>query len=266
MWKNWKCQTVTLCQTPSPLEAWHTLWTAPNSSDHKLNSQVKITNLNRLIVKLTHPVYNTIIVGDFNLPRINWSTHEYPHDSLHDVMYDGFNSLGFIQFVHEASRVTRSVNNNNVLDLILCNNSIGVDIDMLDPPISNSDHAVIHFSVFFDSLTNDSPTPTDTNIKLACYDWSSADYTAINDALINIDWNLLFGFNFNAEDLWSEFKKIIWPIIILYVPTKYISHNSKYRVRHYTGASIPPLVVEATPPDPPPTPMAYVYMHYTYHT
>ena len=42
-------------------------------------------------------------------------------------MYDCFNSLGFIQFVHEASRVTRSVNN-NVLDLILCNNSIDVDI------------------------------------------------------------------------------------------------------------------------------------------
>ena len=74
------------------------------------------------------------------------------------------------------------MNNNNVLDLILCNNSIGVDIDMLDPPISNSDHAVIHFSVFSDSLTNDSPIPTYTNIKLACYDWSSADYTAINNA------------------------------------------------------------------------------------
>ena len=205
----------------------------PNSSDPKSESQIKITNLKHLIVKLTHPVYNTIIVGDFNLPRINWATHDYPHDGLHDVMYDCFNSLGFIQFVHDASRVTRSVNNNNVLDLILCNNCIGVDIDMLDPPISNSDHAIIKFSVFSDSVLNNSPSFIDTNIKLACYDWSSADYPAINDALSNIDWNSLFGFNFYAEDLWSEFKKIIWPIITLFVPSKFIPHNSKYRVRHY---------------------------------
>ena len=59
----------------------------PNSSDPKLTAQIKITNLKHLIVKLTHPLYNTIIVGDFNLPRINWATHEYLHDGLHDVMY-----------------------------------------------------------------------------------------------------------------------------------------------------------------------------------
>ena len=105
------------------------------------------TALANLIVNLTHPVYNTIIVGDFNLPKIDWCKNEFPYDGLHDVMYESLNSTGFVQFVHEASRITRT-GSTNILDLIFCNNPLGVNVDRLDSPISNSDHATILFSVF----------------------------------------------------------------------------------------------------------------------
>ena len=134
---------------------------------------VKTTNLKSLIDKLTHPLCNTIIVGDFNLPKINWSENVYPCDGLHDVMYDCFSSLGFIQFVNEPSRISCS-GNSNILDLIFCNNSTCVNIDMLDSPICNSDHATIHFSIFApttDSVTNS----VDNTIKLTQYNWSAAD-------------------------------------------------------------------------------------------
>ena len=99
--------------------------------------------------------------------------------------------------------------------------------------ISDSDHATILFSVFSDASINNNISVTDTNIKLTCYNWSAADYSAINDALNTVDWHSLFGFNYTADDLWSEFKKVFWPIIIMYTQTKLIPHSSKYRVRHY---------------------------------
>ena len=192
------------------------------------NNNFQTAALANLIVNLTHPVYNTIIVGDFNLPKIDWGKNEFPSD----VIYDSLNSSGFEQFVHEASRIT-SAGSTNILDLIFCNNPIGVNVDMLDSPISNSDHATILFSVFSDASTENNISVTDTNIKLTCYNWSAADYSAINDALNTVNWHSLFGFNYTADDLWSEFKKVIWPIIIMYTPTKLIPHSSKYRVRHY---------------------------------
>ena len=53
------------------------------------------------------------------------------------------------------------------------------------------------------------------------------------ECLFNIDWHLLFGYNFDIDSLWNNFKSIIWPIIELYVPKKMIPHHKKYSPRFY---------------------------------
>ena len=64
-----------------------------------------------------------------------------------------------------------------------------------------------------------------SDIELFVYDWSAANYHAINSALEQFDWHLLFGYYFDADSLWEQFKNIIWPIIQLFVPRKLINHN-----------------------------------------
>ena len=44
---------------------------------------------------------------------------------------------------------------------------------------------------------------------------------------------MLFGYNFDVESIWSNFKAIIWPIIDLYVPKILVPHHKKYNPRHY---------------------------------
>ena len=188
-------------------------------------------NLSNFIAKLTHPQYSTIIAGDFNLPKINWHANKYPNDGLHDVMYDCLSSLGFVQFVEEATHVTCN-GSNNILDLVFCNDPVGLDINSIEAPISNSDHNLIKFSVFSSSIGL-SRNLNDTCINLTSYDWSKANYEAINETLLSIDWHSIFGYFFEADTLWSQIKTVLWPIIALHVPHKIIPHYRKYRPRSY---------------------------------
>ena len=80
----------------------------------------KTSQLKCLVIKLGHPFYNTIVLGEFNLPNIDWIENDLTLDGIHDVMYDCFSSLGFTQFLNEPTRISNS-GNNNILDLILSN-------------------------------------------------------------------------------------------------------------------------------------------------
>ena len=103
------------------------------------------------------------------------------------------------------------------------------------PPLSTSDHNIIDFSIILphaNIIEHDNiPQNTQTNLKI--YDWDSADYPSLNAHLAQIDWSTLFSYYFTSEDLWNQFKSILWPIIEIYVPTKFIPHNKKFKVKHY---------------------------------
>ena len=212
----------------------------PPSSSFSSNADLiaKTLVLKKLINNLTHPVINTIIVGDLNLPKINWIDNEYSCDDVHDVLFHCFSSLGYVQFVNGATRFSR-LQTENILDIILCNNAISINVDNIGAPISTSDHAIIHFSIFVSntgsSFTDppNSPNFGDNKISLPSYDWSSANFEAINNFIETFDWHNLFGYFFDADSLWEEFKNILWPVISLNVPQKLILHNKKYRQRFY---------------------------------
>ena len=69
--------------------------------------------------------YSTIILGDFNLPLIDWSNNSSPHDNVHDTFLDCFRHLGMTQFVTVPTRYN-SKGDGNILDIILCNNCMAV--------------------------------------------------------------------------------------------------------------------------------------------
>ena len=105
------------------------------------------------------------------------------------------------------------------------------------PPFATSDHGLINFSIYVPN--NCIPDPA-TNISdliqpitLPVYDWSSGNYVAINAQLASIDWNNLFGFNFDANSLQERLKSIVWPIISLHIPVKIVPHHNKHKFWWY---------------------------------
>ena len=60
--------------------------------------------------------------------------------------------------------------------------------------------------------------PVDASITLLVFNWSAANYDALNDFLLSFDWNIIFGIDVDADSTWSEFKKVLWHVITLHVP------------------------------------------------
>ena len=108
-----------------------------NEPTGKLYAATLISILSSLSL-VTWPVF---IVGDFNCPGISWDNFKAPADNIQDLLLDFSLFNGFSQLVNEPTR------QDNILDLMLCNEPLlitGVDIQS---PVGKSDHASVKFHI-----------------------------------------------------------------------------------------------------------------------
>ena len=124
------------------------------------------------------------LLGDFNLPKIDWNLNIAKQDGIHDVYFDCFSNLGLYQFVMKPTRCCSS-GTDNILDLILSNDQLSILVNEYSDPLGASDHIIIDFSIvlhhhdvtirnmgFSDKLSSDLPTGT------KIYDWTSVDFAS----------------------------------------------------------------------------------------
>ena len=64
------------------------------------------TSLLTVLTRLTHPTATTLLLCDFNLPGINWSSLDMPIDGVHDSIYNCLTGLGYFQFVNDVTRLS----------------------------------------------------------------------------------------------------------------------------------------------------------------
>ena len=207
----------------------------PPHSSGITNDRVHSECLSTLILNLSPKHGTTIILGDLNLPHIDWfNNRTMNNDFDHNCLFECFSNLGLSQFVLEPTRLNLN-GVSNTLDVILSNDPLIINIIEVSELFSTSDHCMINFSLLLPPSKQHTSVaqPSDQSPLLPIYDWSAGNFEAINNSLSNVDWHLLFGYNFNADDLWIEFKKIIWPIIDLHVPRKLVHHCIKYKPRQY---------------------------------
>ena len=94
------------------------------------------------IKTLINPDRRTIILGDFNLPEINWNTCSFPENQNYRYFYDFFLASQPLDQI-----ITFSTRGNNILDLLLTNDlDLVTDICSL-PPMGSSDHVMVKFSL-----------------------------------------------------------------------------------------------------------------------
>ena len=206
------------------------LYLPPSSGLNKIDSHSRIVTLNSIITELTNPRETNILAGDFNLPAIDWVQNTFPADGIHDQFVDTVSTLGLHQLVINPTRISNT-GTANILDLLFSSDLSAIVITNYLPPFSTSDHDTVEFAMFLpaqqESLIDSDP------INLVIYDWSSGNYDAITLALHAIDWHVLFGHYFEVNDIWLQFKNIIWPLIDQYIPKKTIKHHHKYNPKKY---------------------------------
>ena len=160
---------------------------------------VQVVALTKLLSDLSDPSCTCIILGDFNLPKINWLKSKTVFDGIHNVIFDCMSSLGMTQFITDVTRISNS-GTANILDLVFSNDPLSINVNATLPPLSTSDHNIIEFEVFFPpnqssldapglSVSHETVIPSAIfdDMSLTIYDWSKADFSAIvlNLTLIN---------------------------------------------------------------------------------
>ena len=167
------------------------------------NHDTIVNYIHSLVSKKSPP--KIYIVGDFNLPSVNWS-NSTSDSSIEQSFIDSFNGLCLSQLI-----TSRTHNNGNMLDILLTNfeNTVS-DVQVLDPhSVCKSDHFPISFTI-------KSSFSRKKSTKRKVYNFKKADWDAINRDLCSMNWQFL-----NSLDPDSSWKIVKENLLILankYIP------------------------------------------------
>ena len=120
------------------------------------------------------------LIGDFNLPNIDWKNFVFPEDLKSKAFFNFFTDVGLNQLITEPTR------GQNVLDLLLTNDPLSVSDCCVSVPFDSSDHESIEFSACFISARTAEVIPSYNFL------WNKADWNSFATLLINTDWSSLF--------------------------------------------------------------------------
>ena len=93
------------------------------------------------ISKYSNDKYTNIILGDFNLPKVDWSTKCGPKHDVYAKFLTFVLENSYSQIVHFPTRDA------NILDLILTNDASLFTVVNSDLPVGTSDHSSVKFEV-----------------------------------------------------------------------------------------------------------------------
>ena len=156
------------------------------------------------IKSLTNDSTDTIIMGDFNLPLINWNTNQHG-DSAGDRFFSFFHENFLHQHVHEPTR------DNNILDLVISTDENLVNYLEIGEPLDTSDHNIIRGSINVSYIIDNSSQKI-PNFK-------RADFDRIRHFLNDIDWDLEFQ-NKNASEMFQVLKCKLHECTTSFIPFK----------------------------------------------
>ena len=160
--------------------------------------------ISALTTIMTHH-QNVIILGDFNLPDIDWSCLT-SHSPFSDLLCDFIFQYNLTQLLLNSTHCK-----GNILDLLITNSDHWISNLHITPCSENlfSDHLFI----FFDLLTNYHPPQQTFSYSL---DFSKGDFDAFNDYLLEFDFS--FCNSMDIDSAWNHLKSILSIGCSRYIP------------------------------------------------
>ena len=163
-----------------------------------------------------------ILLGDFNLPSINWATMTAGNSSS-QYFLDFCTNNCLTQII---SSPTHSCG--NILDLVLCNISAKSQINnsKINPPLTTTcDHNLVSLSLW-------SNTAKQKQIRKPVYNFKYGDYDKINEQLLRCDWSFLYYDSISCQEKYDRYISILNNIIEANIPVKSFSNKKLKLPRH----------------------------------
>ena len=157
-----------------------------------------------------------IILGDFNLPKINW-TNSTANGQAAEIFLNFCVNNALTQCIDSATH-----KDGNVLDLLLCNLpalSILISSSVNCPISSTCDHNLVLSSL---SVS----VPSSQKYSYSFPNFKKANFENINNILLSYNWNLLL-YESSLQNQYDVFISIMQNVIKNNVP--YLTHSNKPR-------------------------------------
>jgi len=156
---------------------------------------------------------SNFVMGDFNLPYINWDSLYCPDELIHKIVFDFAINHGFAQLVNYSTR------EQNVLDLVFTDNDCLITDVKPCLPLGHSDHSSVELTLTMSSIKNGKPTVTNDAPYHYHYLWHRGDYK-MACYLSGVDWYTLIGQHPSVESMWNSLVIVLWFAVGLYVPLR----------------------------------------------
>ena len=151
-----------------------------------------------------------LVLGDFNLPAIDWAYPNLHCPPLERMFFDAFLTVGLHQWVTEPT----FPKSGNTLDLVLTSEPDRIGAIEVLPPLPGCDHCAISFDYVFeisDSSTSRSLPPL--------RDWHRGRFRAAGLKLSNIDWDFELAY-LNADQSFERFSSIVQEVSSECIPLR----------------------------------------------
>ena len=178
------------------------VYRSPNSSE---------VNNSQLCNLIDNVKSNTVLIGDFNYPKIDWDN--LTSDNPSRIFLDKVNEKCLEQMVHFPTH-----KKGNILDLVLTNNP-NIVLSVEDAGlIGKSDHNMI--------LTELNCSPMKKENTQEIPNWSKANKNKISEMLLSYNWNQDMQ-TLNTEESWNLFKQRMDNVVKECVPSTKRRLNNK---------------------------------------
>ncbi len=162
--------------------------------------------LYELLTWLTNCERPVVVLGDFNLPSIEWSMHRCPSSSVYTEFMRFVETQGLVQTVSEPTRLQ------NVLDLVLTSDELLISNVCVEPSFGNSDHS----SVEFELLSNMQPKSSEQ--QQWTRNFRKLDVFAAKQLLGLVNWNSVFSGCDCVQQMWDALRTVLEDVFDKTVP------------------------------------------------
>ena len=165
---------------------------------------------------------NVVVLGDFNLPSLKWSTDHVLPDGyiprIDRLFFESFLEAGLVQIVEDPTFVSSG----NILDLILVSNHEMVGDVSVGAPLPRCHHC----PVLADLYLSTSVTSVEKYVRL----WSKGNYAAISRELGGVGWESLFEGR-SLDECYNLFISVCSELVDMYVPLKQYRESPGWKSR-----------------------------------
>ena len=147
-----------------------------------------------------------ILIGDLNLPHINWNTHS-SSATLEQDFLDMFAENAPLQHVHTSTH-----QHDNILDLLLSSSGRFIENSNIlkDAIVCKSDHFPITFDIKLKCKRS-------KGTKRKVYNYKKANWDRLNSELSQIDWTSLLNC-LEPETAWEKFSNTLKYLMQRHIP------------------------------------------------